>query len=89
MSYACDSCAKKYTDRSKLLRHKRIAHSGNRYVSETCGKHFARKFKLTSHKCVLKKTEIEQKQLAEETRPPPKQRRKTTVTSQSIYIRCS
>ena len=86
MSYACDRCAKKYTDKSNLLRHKRIAHSGNRYVCETCGKHFTRKIKLTSDKCVLKKNEMEQEQLAEETGPPPKQRRKTTVTSQSKAV---
>ena len=55
MGYACNRCAKKYTERSNLLRRKRIAHSGNRYVSETCGKHFTRKFKLTSHKYVTKK----------------------------------
>ena len=85
MSYACDRCAKKCTDRSNLLRHKRIAHSGNRYVCETCGKHFTRKVNLTRHKCVLKKDEMEQKQL-EETGPPPKQRRKTTVTSQSKAV---
>ena len=86
MSYACDHCAKKYTDRSNLLRHKRIAHSGNRYVCETCGKHFTKNFNLTSHKCVTKKDAMEQEQLDEETRPPPKQRRKTTVTGQSKAV---
>ena len=86
MSYACDRCAKKYTDRSNLQRHKRIAHLGNRYVCETCGKHFTRKFKLASHKCVTKKDAMEQEQLEEETGPPPKQRRKTTVTSQSKAV---
>ena len=83
MTYACDCCAKKYTDRSNLLRHKRIAHSGNRYVCKTCGKHFTRKFKLTSHKYVTKEDEAEQEKLAEETGPLPKQRRKTNVSSQS------
>ena len=86
MTYACDRCAKKYTDRSNLLRHKRIAHSGNRYVCETCGKHFTRKFKLTSHKCVLKKDEIEQEQLAEETRSLPKRRRQIVESIQSKAV---
>ena len=75
MDYACNCCAKKYTERSNLLRRKRIAHSGNRYVSETCGKHFTRKFKLTSHKYVTKKGQMEQKELKKETEPLPKQRR--------------
>ena len=75
MGYACDHCAKKYTERSNLLRRKRIAHLGNRYVSETCDKHFTRKFSLTSHKCVTKKGQMEQKQLKEETEPLPKQRK--------------
>ena len=75
MGYACNRHAKKYTERSNLLRRKRIAHSGNRYVSETCGKHFTRKFKLTSHKYVTKKGQMEQKQLKKETEPLPKQRR--------------
>ena len=74
MGYACNRCAKKSTERSNLLRRKRIAHSGNRYVSETCGKHFTRKFKLTIHKCVTKKNQMGQKQLKEETEPLPKQR---------------
>ena len=68
-------CAKKYAERSNLLRRKRIAHSGNRYVCETCGKRFTRKFKITSHKRVTKKGQMEQKQLKEETEPLPKQRR--------------
>ena len=75
MGYACDRSAKKYTERSNLLRRKRIAHSGNRYVCETCGKHFIRKFKLTSHKRVTKTGQMEQKQLKEETEPLPNQRR--------------
>ena len=72
MGYAYNRFAKKYTERSNLLRRKRIAHSGNRYVRETCGKHFTRKFSLTSHKCVTKKGQMEQKQLKEETGPPLK-----------------
>ena len=86
MSYACDRCAKKYTDRSNLLHHKRITHSGNRYVCETCGEHFTRKYKLRSHKCVLKKDEMEQEQLAEETGPLPKRSRQITESIQSKAV---
>ena len=35
-------------------------------------------FKPTSHKCVTKKNQMEQKQLEEETEPLPKQRRQIT-----------
>ena len=70
----------------KLLHHKRIAHSGSRYVCETCGKHFTRNFKLTRHKCVLKKDEMEQEQLKEETGPLPKRRRQITESIQSKAV---
>ena len=86
MGYACDRCANKYTDRSNLLRHKRIAHSGNRYVCETYGKHFTRKFKFTSHQCIAKKDQMIQEKPAEKTGPLPKQRRKTTVTIHSKAV---
>ena len=75
MGYACNRCAKTYTERSNLLRRKRIAHSGNRYVCETFGKHFTSKISLTSHQRVTKKGQMEQKQLKEEMKPLSKPRR--------------
>ena len=73
-------------ERSNLLRRKRIAHSGNRYVSETCGKHFTRKFKLTSHKYVTKKGQMEQKELKKETEPLQNKEDKYTESIQSKAV---
>jgi len=59
MTYSCDLCEKLFSDKSNLYRHKRMVHSGKRFVCQSCNKSFTRAGKLRKHKCIISMREKE------------------------------